>query len=424
MILGRHIAIIICILMTVCSSAQETVVINLSSALESGGASNLTIAEIERAVEVSRSESQISKNWWLPTLYAGTRLHQLWGSSMNGDGRFFTDVDRQNFWGGAGLDFSWDLGRGTYDYKAQLLMERQLEVQSKAQRNQVLLNVVQTYYELLSAQLQMRVLENLVAQTDTIAGEISAQVEAGMRYESEYLLAKSEVNRLKIELLDAELVFGEKGQTMVQLLNLPPDTRLICGDSLLVPIDLAVQIPASSPRLELTSAKYGLESLEIQKNSVSKGLLLPEIRLGAYTSAFGDVFAPLNPTSAINASITWNLPLGDLLGGDQKKMFESKIALQQARTDLIGIIINQEVQTAQVRRDIAKRKMELADEGAQLAEKALFQSIQRQKAGTTIPFELVQTQEAFLRLTLSYLNAVSDYNKAQFELKVAVGEDL
>lgn len=420
----KYIFLTFCVLGFLVPKAQDIQVLDLQSALSMGGASNLTLLELEEAVAVSRAESKISKNWWLPSLYAGTRLHQLWGTAMNTDGRFFQDLDRQNFWGGAGINFDLDLVQGVYDYKAQLYLERQVEVFTRAQRNQVLLNIVQAYYDLLSAQLRISVLGNLVTQTDIIAGEMAIQVEQGMRFESEVLLARSDVNRLKIEMLDAELAFGEISGLMVRLLNLAPGTRLVCGDSLLAPLDLGVQIPEQSSRFELQAQEYGLQSLQYQRKSVTKGLLLPEVRVGAYTSVFGDVFAPVDPTSAINASITWNIPLGSLLNGDQARMYNARIAQHEARTNLIKSQINQEVETAKIKRDISRSKMKLAEEGAGFAEEALSQSVLRQKAGTTVPFELVQTQEAFLRMTLAYLKAVADYNQAQFELKVAVGEDL
>lgn len=52
------------------------------------------------------------------------------------------------------------------------------------------------------------------------------------------------------------------------------------------------------------------------------------------------------------------------------------------------------------------------------------QSIERQKLGTAKPFEVFQAQEFFLQAQLDYLMAISKYNKAQFELKVAKGEGL
>ena len=52
------------------------------------------------------------------------------------------------------------------------------------------------------------------------------------------------------------------------------------------------------------------------------------------------------------------------------------------------------------------------------------QSIDRQKLGTAKPFEVFQTQEFYLQARIDYPNAVISYNKAQFLLKDANGQNL
>ena len=59
-----------------------------------------------------------------------------------------------------------------------------------------------------------------------------------------------------------------------------------------------------------------------------------------------------------------------------------------------------------------------------LTTEALTQSIARQKFGTAKPFEVFQAQQFYLQAQIDYLIAVSEYNKAQFALKVARGETL
>ncbi|NCP84466.1 MAG: hypothetical protein GW823_06125, partial [Bacteroidetes bacterium] len=84
--------------------AQDTIPINLEKVLELGGADNLTIKEYKERQELSLAELSKAKEWWLPEIYAGAQTHQLWGAAMNTDGRFFLDVNRQNLWGGLGLN--------------------------------------------------------------------------------------------------------------------------------------------------------------------------------------------------------------------------------------------------------------------------------------------------------------------------------
>jgi len=55
---------------------------------------------------------------------------------------------------------------------------------------------------------------------------------------------------------------------------------------------------------------------------------------------------------------------------------------------------------------------------------ALNQSIARQKLGTAKPYEVLQTQQYYLQSQMDYFNALGDFVKAQFQLKIARGERL
>jgi len=74
--------------------------------------------------------------------------------------------------------------------------------------------------------------------------------------------------------------------------------------------------------------------------------------------------------------------------------------------------------------NLVKEQIEIAKEALDFTTEALNQSIERQKIGTAKPFEVFQAQQFFLQAQLDYLKAVSAYNKAQYALKVAEGENL
>ena len=69
------------------------------------------------------------------------------------------------------------------------------------------------------------------------------------------------------------------------------------------------------------------------------------------------------------------------------------------------------------------KKFNLQITGAR-TENTQQQSIQRQALGTVRPFEILQAQEIFIKARLDYLKAVADYNKAQYQLHVAKGNNL
>ena len=414
-------------------SAQETArSIDLETCLQLGGANNLTIQEYKQKQELALADLASAKEWWLPEVYAGIQLHQLWGKAMNGNGLFFEEVDRQNFWGGLGFNASWDFGKGIYTKKAAKLKATAAQYDSQTAQNKAILNILETYYDFMVSQLYADAYSELVSQSDTIAAQMQVQVDAGMRYESEALLAHSNTSHLKIEQLNARMELITQSAKLIELLNLNPSMKLVASDSVLVPLRLTdvtavTTLDFSSVyeyRPELISAELSLQSLTTEKKSFTTGLLLPELRLGSYGSYFGDVVYNLDPTSQINGSLMWRIPLGQLIYKGDQKRFDSKIALQRTSILQTKAHINAEIICLREQINIAQMQINIAKEASKLSLEALSQCIQRQALGLVNPLEIMQAQEIFIESKLDHLQAVAEFNKASYGLLVAMGGNL
>ncbi len=417
--------------MTKLHCQEMKLAIDLETCLQLGGASNLTIQEYQLRQELAKTESLSAKEWWLPEVYLGTQLHQLWGTAMNSDGRFFTDVNRQNFWGGLGFNVSWDFAEASYSKKAAALSIQVSEYQSQAERNTTLLEIIDTYYDFQVSQLHYEVFEQLVNQADTIAKQMEIQVDAGLRFESDMLLAKSNRNHLMVEMLNAKIQNKAHAATLTRLLNLDPKAALVSSDSSLTIINYLVPkqqlldfntVYDSRPELKL--AELHISMLDYQRKSITKGLLLPELKVGSYGSYFGDVFSPLQPTSEINAALVWNIPLSSFIYRGDVKSIDSKISIQQNEISQQKALINEDVIRLQSEMDISSEQRNIAEEGTILAYEALQQSISRQQLGTVNPLEILQAQEIFIKTKLDLLRATAAFNKANYAYFVAVGNNL
>lgn len=112
-----------------------------------------------------------------------------------------------------------------------------------------------------------------------------------------------------------------------------------------------------------------------------------------------------------------------MYGGDLKQ-YNSQIKIQEIKSEQFKAQINEEIANANQLLIIGKEQIQIAKEGLKLTTEALNQSIDRQKLGSVKPFEVFQAQQFFLQAQIDYLKAISEYNKAQFALKVAKGEIL
>ena len=415
-------------------SQDSLVSINLETVLKLGGANNLTIKEYKLRHELALADVAKAKEWWLPDLYAGTSIHQLWGNAMNGNGVFFNDVNRQNFWGGFGANASWDFGTGLFLTDAAKLNTQAVSFTTEAEQNNALLMTIETYYDFLVAQLYAKEYSQLANQAGVIAAQIEIQVGAGLLYESELLLAQSNFNHLKVQMMSARVEQNNHSALLIQLLNLDPKTQLVCVDSLLIPIELkgietGLNVSNSiesiyQKRPELKSMGLSLQALNAAKKTTTTGLLLPKFSLGGYGSYFGGVFSPVGPTSEINASLIWTVPTGRLIYAGELKQYDCRIALQENQISQTKARINKEVLSSRAQILLAKQQLDIALAGSKLAEKVMNQCLQRQSLGTVRPFEILQAQEVYIKSRLDYLTSVSLYNKAQYRLFVAEGNNL
>ena len=423
--------------------AQNTISVNLEKILELAGADNLTIKEYKERQELSLAEFTKAKEWWLPEIYTGVQTQQLSGAAMNSDGRFFLDVNRQNLWTGAGINAKWDFAEGIYNAKSANLKNQANKYKTQAERNQQLLQIIYAYYELMTAQLNYNAYQNLVIQSDSIAQQIQIQLESGLIYESELLLAKSNKNHLKIEMFNAKKGHNNASAALKKLLNIKQNIKIVITDDLLLPLDYTAELETFTDSIylnhpEIKANELQFQALKMERKKYTTGLLIPELSIGTYGSYFGRISGnvspmfpdqypetqQLYPTGALNVSLMWKIPLGALTYQGDKKVYDSKMRLNEIKTKQFKAQISEEIANAKSDLKIAKDQIEIAKEALDFTTKALSQSIERQKIGTAKPFEVFQAQQFFLQAQLDYLEAVSDFNKAQYALKVAKGENL
>jgi len=407
--------------------SEEAFPVDLDTVLKLAGANNLTVEEYRMLYQQALSEQDKAKEWWLPSVETGFSTHYLNGAAMNSDGRIFTDVDRNNLWAGLGIRAEIDFNKGVFGVLAAQQKSEAALYFSLAEKNQALLKAVQAYFDLQTEQLKTTFLQALVNQADTLAQQLNLQVDVGLRYQSESLLAQSNVGHLKIALLQAKAEWQKKSALLANVLNLNPDVKLISADTALIPLaltPLTTETEGYASRPEFKGLNSELESLQTSRKTANEGLLLPKLTVGVQNGVFGAYQGPTQNTSDVNASLLWNIPLGRFTYQGDLKQWDSKISLQQNKLAQFKNRYRQETTAASAQQQAAGEQVSVGKEALQQSAEALSQSIERQKLGTVLPFEVFQSQQFYLQAQIDYLKAVADYNKAQFALKVAQGEIL
>ncbi|MBL0126430.1 MAG: TolC family protein [Flavobacteriales bacterium] len=420
------------VLCTATADAQQPeLTIDLATALEFGGARNLTVQEQRALQDAAEADLAKASEWWLPELSVGTSINTLNGTAMNADGRFFLDVDRQNFSAGGGVLASWDFRNGPADVKAARLRGAAQELAGKQNRNEALLAVVQTYYALATADAETRALEHLSKLADSVAMQLGLLVEIGSAYTSDHLLARSNHAQLRIRVQRSRSDRAEASARLAALLDLDPLIRFTVTDTVLAPIDLpgtdqpaAVSDSLQLMRPDLMAMRLELDALSAERKRTTTGLLMPQLRVGAGYSAFGDVFQPLWPTGEVNAALLWRIPLGRIFQAGDLKQANARLELQQLSLRRSVAIASADVEAARQQVEIARVRLELARAGASDAEEAFAQTMTRQRLGLVRPMETLQAQETAAEMLVERIRATAELNALQYRLKVALGGEL
>jgi len=415
-----HIALFV---VTLTFAQDATQSITLDEVMKRAGAESGVVKEFQALYEVAKAEQQVAGQWWIPDLYLGVRYHQLDGAAMNGNGEFFRNVDRENFWAGAGLNVQWDLAQGIYGSKSADLGSESMMFRAQDQKNRAVLSAVEAYLDLSSAQSRVALLEDMEDESGKLLEQIRLQHEGGFLYESEYLLAKANHNRNKLNLRQAEKEMAQASDELIFLIHHDAQT-LRASDEVLAEVEFVTDLSADAsaeihPLKKSMLAQY--ESAKAEKDEKTKGLLLPTVGIGNHNGLFGEPVTDLDFTYAINAAITWRIPLADLFGSGEAKVHQQRMALCDVYMENFNFETKRAMNSARNVWRFSRDQLKLARESMDLTREAWLQSIQRQQLRTAEPYEVYQAQQFYMQSQIDYYQAVVDFNSAQYRYYVAVG---
>lgn len=321
------------------------------------------------------------------------------------------------------IDISGELGAAV---SAAEYQRRAALYDFEANRQQLLLNVRQSYYALLQAREQQRVAEESVGRYKELLRLANVRLEAGSA-------PKFDVLRAQTDLANAE-------QTQISAVN---SVRLaeaqlasVMGVSLPSPVFLQAPSgkPGALPEMEklIEQGLTGRPEAEADEASVEaarKGIkvarrsLAPSLRIAFNYNYSGNttLFQPRKFTSDVLVSLT--LPIFD--GGVTKGQIEqarASLESAQAAADQTGLTIRLDVEQAYVSIQNAEKRLSTAETTLAQAEEALRLAQVRYEAGVGTPSEITDAEVALTQAQTNVVNARYDVLLAYARLARATGE--
>ncbi|MBY0525274.1 MAG: TolC family protein, partial [Gemmataceae bacterium] len=436
--------------------------IDLASALELAGVENPEILIARQRVVEAVALRQLAAAQILPTLNLGTNFDNHNGPLQRANGSIL-EVNRSALYVGLGAGA---VGAGTVNIPGLVwngnvsrtfygvLVSRQIvqarEFGSDAVRNDTLLRVAQAYLELLRAQGRRVVAIQIREEAREVARVTANYAQTGQGRQADADRAATELEQRNNDLLRAEGDILVASARLCQLLHIDPSVRLHGMDGWAVPAPLVpdpIPLPeliaiALTQRPELRERQAVIRAALLQLKDAKCLPFSPNLIVGYSAGTFGggsnlaaegiaqpdgtvlrqprfDSFAGRQDFDAVVYWSLRNLGVGNVA---MIRLAGSNLRSEQLREIVVLDRVRAEVASAYAATHARFAQIETSERAVQSGQRAFREDLIRTRNREGLPIEVLDSLRLSARSRYAYLDAIIDYNRAQFELYVALGQ--
>ncbi|MFP6693114.1 MAG: TolC family protein [Pirellulales bacterium] len=429
---------------------NKTYVVDLSTALELGGANNLQVELARERVRHAQINWQKAEAAVLPSLWLGIGWNRHDGRLQSTDGDIL-ERDRNSLFvgGGGGLEGASVAGgsggpsRLVVNFSladahfAPLVAMQHVDAASAAEAKDVndsLLEIATAYFDLIEARAETANARSGGGAAKEMADQTAEFYKARSIAESEVFRAKAEYAVWQRRVDDGQRKFIRAGAKLARLLRLTGGVQLMPAEEQVAPVELVDE--SLSVRDLIASALGGRAELAEHRALVMARVQqirqecwrpwLPYVQIGASGGIFGggprSKFAGTGGRSDVDVVAVWeltNLGFGNALARHERhsQLVQEEIMVEQLQDKIIAEVILAAADVASYKRQAA-----VAEEGLEAATRSYEANTERITLGVGLPIELIQAIRARTDAQNAYSSSISDYNRAQFRLFHAIGQ--
>ncbi len=437
--------------------------IDLGTALRLAHAENPELLLARARVAEAVALRQLAVAQLLPDLNAGTSYDEHNGALQQARGNIL-EVNRSSMYFGLGasavgagtvtvpgLYYNGNVGQAAFGFLISRQRVRTSEYESEAVRNDVLLRTCTAYVELLSADGRRAIALKNREQAAEVARLAAENFNARQGRKADADRAAVDLKRRDIELTQAESDMLTASARLCQLLNLDPSTRLKPIDGWVVPAPI---VPDPIPLGELIAiALLQRPELAARRSEVRTALyelsmakvlpFAPNVILGYSAGGFGGgsnlisepggfingsgqrvmgpAFGDFAGRSDFDVALFWTLKNLGVGNWALIKAADSRMKQSQYRELEVLNQVRAEVAEAHARVASRYQQIELAEQATRAGLNAFNEDMARVRGGQGAPLELLYSLDILCRARYEYLASIIGYNRAQFQLWVALG---
>jgi outer membrane protein TolC len=437
--------------------------VDLGTALRLAGAENPELLLARERVTETTALGQLAVAQLLPNLNLGTNYSLHRGALQQANGNIL-QVNRDSLYVGLGANavgagtvnipgLSYNLNVGEAWYGRLLARQRVVTAGAAAEavRNDILLRVCLSYLDLLRAEGRQAIARKTRAEAAEVARLTSEYARTGQGRRADADRAIVELKRRDADVTQAEGETLAASARLAQLLNLDPSTRLRPIDGWVVP---APVVPDAIPLRELLAiAVLQRPELAARRSEIRAALyelslakvlpFSPNVILGFSAGGFGGGsnlvsspegfiggngarivaprFSDLEGRTDLDAVVFWtvrNLGVGNLA---LVRAADSRA--RQSRLREVETLDMVRAQVAEAHGWVAARYLQIdaGEKAVEAGQDAYKQDVTRIRGGQGLPLEVLDSLRLLGRSRYDYLDSIVEYNRAQFQLWVALG---
>jgi outer membrane protein TolC len=427
--------------------------IDLPSALGLAGVQNPELLLARQRVVETVALRQLAAAQILPNLNLGMNYDDHTGALQQSSGRII-QLHRQSLYVGAGanaiaagtvnipgVQYNLNISNAIFGYLGARQAMRTQQLNTVAARNQVLMEVAVAYVALLRAECRRAISLQIRADAAEVARLTANYSKTGEGRKADADRAATELTLRETDTLEFEGEVLIASAQLAQLLNLDPATRLHPTDGWVVPAPL---VPAPIPLSELLgTAMMQRPELAAQRSAIQEAFLglraqqilpfSPQVMAGFSSGGFGggsnrqdlgaqSLFGDFASRVDVDVVTYWTLQNMGL--GNRAMIAAARARLSQSNFRQLEVLnqVRFEVASSYAETHARFAQIGTAEQAVRSAHEAFREDLIRIRGREGLPIEVLDSLRLLARSRMKYLDAISDYNRAEFQLYVALGQ--
>jgi len=423
--------------------------IDLNTTLRLAGVQNPDVLVAQSRVVESVALRQVAAAQFLPTINLGTNYDTHTGVLQQSNGNILS-VNRSAVYVGAGANaiaagsvnipgvfLQGNVAVAVYGYLTSIQEVRVREFATAAIRNQAFLRATLAYSDLLRAEGERAIAMQVRDEARVVAQLTAAYAQEGRGPKADADRAATELARRETEFQAAEGAVLVASARLAEVINVDPSIRLHPTDAWVVPHPL---VPDPIPVAELIAlALLQRPELAERRAAIRQALLAldgakllpfsPSYLLGFSAGGFGGgsnlirpVFGGFGGRTDADFIFYWsaqNLGVGNMA---IINVARSRAGIAEYQWVAMLDRVRAEVAEAYARTHARYAQIGTTEQAVRTGTDGFREDLDRIRGGVGLPIEVLNNLNLLARARFEYLDAIVDYNEAQFQLFVALGQ--